>query len=365
MDGDSSTRRWARVCDSCRSAACTAYCRADAAYLCAGCDSRTHAANRVASRHERVWVCESCERAPAAVSCKADAAALCTACDVDIHSANPLARRHHRTPILPISGQLYSSPHESVHDREPGGAHEEDEDEDGDGDDEAASWLLLNPVKNSNQNNGYGYGGEVDEYLDLVGYNNSCNENQNEGQSIQLHQNLGKNEGDDSVVPVQFLAGDEQQQQQQQQQNLQLDLDMEFEESKAGYNYTASMSQSVSYSSMDASVVPDATAMTDISNSHVRPPKGTIDLFAGPPLQMMPAQFSPMDREARVLRYREKKKTRKFEKTIRYASRKAYAETRPRIKGRFAKRTDVEVEVHQMFSTTVMAESRYSIVPSF
>ncbi|KAL5220457.1 hypothetical protein ABZP36_025170 [Zizania latifolia] len=44
------------------------------------------------------------------------------------------------------------------------------------------------------------------------------------------------------------------------------------------------------------------------------------------------------DREARVRRYREKRKNRKFQKTIRYASRKAYAEARPRIKGRFVKR---------------------------
>lgn len=77
----------------------------------------------------------------------------------------------------------------------------------------------------------------------------------------------------------------------------------------------------------------------------------------------MPQQLTPMDREAKVLRYREKKKTRKFEKTIRYASRKAYAETRPRVKGRFAKRTDVEVD--QMLSTALMVESGYGIVPSF
>lgn len=44
------------------------------------------------------------------------------------------------------------------------------------------------------------------------------------------------------------------------------------------------------------------------------------------------------EREARVRRYREKRKNRKFQKTIRYASRKAYAEARPRIKGRFVKR---------------------------
>lgn len=41
------------------------------------------------------------------------------------------------------------------------------------------------------------------------------------------------------------------------------------------------------------------------------------------------------------LRYREKRKRRTFEKTIRYESRKAYAEVRPRIKGRFATKDEV------------------------
>lgn len=40
-------------------------------------------------------------------------------------------------------------------------------------------------------------------------------------------------------------------------------------------------------------------------------------------------------------RYREKRKRRTFEKTIRYESRKAYAEARPRIKGRFATKDEV------------------------
>lgn len=80
-----------------------------------------------------------------------------------------------------------------------------------------------------------------------------------------------------------------------------------------------------------------------------------------------------LDRQARVLRYREKKKNRKFEKTIRYASRKAYAETRPRIKGRFAKRTDGGAgadefdDVDGIFSGAefIAADSRYGVVPSF
>lgn len=75
-----------------------------------------------------------------------------------------------------------------------------------------------------------------------------------------------------------------------------------------------------------------------------------------------------MDREARVMRYKEKRKSRRFEKTIRYASRKAYAETRPRIKGRFAKRTDqLEVEAEGAYASVagMVMDGGYGIVPSF
>lgn len=76
--------------------------------------------------------------------------------------------------------------------------------------------------------------------------------------------------------------------------------------------------------------------------------------------EVVAVAVSGLDREARVLRYREKRKNRKFEKTIRYASRKAYAETRPRIKGRFAKRSELEVE-----SLLAADASSYGVVPTF
>nr|AER41648.1 CCT+motif+family+protein [Oryza punctata] len=44
-----------------------------------------------------------------------------------------------------------------------------------------------------------------------------------------------------------------------------------------------------------------------------------------------------VEREAKLMRYKEKRKKRCYEKQIRYASRKAYAEMRPRVRGRFAK----------------------------
>ncbi|KAM7509854.1 hypothetical protein LguiB_008729 [Lonicera macranthoides] len=45
------------------------------------------------------------------------------------------------------------------------------------------------------------------------------------------------------------------------------------------------------------------------------------------------------NREASVLRYKEKRRNRLFAKKIRYEVRKLNAEKRPRIKGRFVKRS--------------------------
>lgn len=45
-------------------------------------------------------------------------------------------------------------------------------------------------------------------------------------------------------------------------------------------------------------------------------------------------------REARVSRYREKRRKRLFSKKIRYEVRKLNAEKRPRMKGRFVKRAN-------------------------
>eukprot|EP00210_Caulerpa_lentillifera_P009199 g8770.t1 len=53
-------------------------------------------------------------------------------------------------------------------------------------------------------------------------------------------------------------------------------------------------------------------------------------------------------RRAKVARYLEKRKRRNWGHTIRYASRKAYAENRPRIKGRFARQEEVDALHRQL-----------------
>ncbi|GLT44457.1 hypothetical protein SLA2020_183670 [Shorea laevis] len=329
-----------KLCDSCKSATARLFCRADFAFLCVSCDSEVHAANKLASRHARVCVCEVCEQAPAHVTCKADAAALCVTCDRDIHSANPLARRHERVPVIPFCDSVSTVP------VKPNGAvsfldHRYFNEVDGEAnvsreEAEAASWLLPNPnqkaVESPDVNTGQYVFSEMDPYLDLdYGKVDPKIEAQEQNSS-----------GTDGVVPVQGKS------MQPPMVNDHFDLDFSGPKHFA-YGYAAQcVSHSVSSSSLDVGVVPDRSGMTDVSNPYGLGPESTAHKTM---------QLSSVDREARVLRYREKRKNRRFEKTIRYASRKAYAEMRPRIKGRFAKRSDVEADHSSIYG--------FGVVPSF
>ncbi|KAG5225153.1 hypothetical protein OIU77_005409 [Salix suchowensis] len=349
-----------KLCDSCKSATATLFCRADSAFLCISCDSKIHAANKLASRHARVPVCEVCEQAPAHFTCKADAAALCVTCDRDIHSANPLASRHERVPITPFfdssstahgGGTAVNLLEDRYFDEVDGGG--------GGGGDvsreeaEAESWLLPNPgggttkgMDGMDLNTGqFVFGSEMDPYLDLDPYVDP---------KVEVHEQNSSGTTD-GVVPVQSnklgfqvpaLVNDN--------CSFELDFSAGSKSFGGGYGYNSSLSQSVSSSSLDVGVVPDGSTLTDISNSY-----SSRSVSNGIESANQTVQLSAVDREARVLRYREKRKNRKFEKTIRYASRKAYAETRPRIKGRFAKRTDTEVEVDRS------SLYGFGVVPSF
>ncbi|CAH2079043.1 unnamed protein product, partial [Thlaspi arvense] len=48
-------------------------------------------------------MCDVCEKAPATVICCADEAALCPKCDVEIHAANKLASKHQRLHLNSLS----------------------------------------------------------------------------------------------------------------------------------------------------------------------------------------------------------------------------------------------------------------------
>ncbi|KAI4376337.1 hypothetical protein MLD38_014112 [Melastoma candidum] len=321
-----------RLCDACKSSASSIFCRADSAFLCLPCDSDIHAANKLASRHARIVLCQVCEQCPAVVTCKADAASLCASCDRDIHSANPLARKHLRVPVVPFFDSASFFRKSAGGDGCLGGADEEgigkEEEE------EAESWIVMDDAK--------GCGGGCEEEGVGIGEVKFEVADEEEEEEDAL----------DGVVPVgnvcMFGADGE---------VVGYGVGGKGFGYGFGYGYEGEFSYapghcfnpSVSSSSLDVGIVPDGgSVLTEVS----RPATSGVETVSQPVVAL-----SPVDREARVLRYREKRKNRKFEKTIRYASRKAYAETRPRIKGRFAKRSDIQAEAERLFG--------FGVVPSF
>ncbi|XP_075492495.1 zinc finger protein CONSTANS-LIKE 5-like [Primulina tabacum] len=349
----------AKPCDYCKSAAALLFCRPESAFMCMSCDSKVHN-SILALKHERVWMCEVCEQAPAAVTCKADAAALCVTCDNDIHCANPLARRHERSPVLPFydtaesmllktsttAASAFPAPTSNSTDRLDSFITQNSYITD--------SRVSANPIPATKFL-------DNSRFVKPVEFLFSGSDQFFDFDSFQIpSQPCG-----DSVVPVQtttkppvtaHLADN----------SPEIQFDIDFKKSNIT-SYTnsyknPSLSRSISSSTMEVGVVPDGSTLSETSYPFARTVP-SVDLSGN-----QGTQVADMDREARVLRYREKKKNRKFEKTIRYASRKAYAETRPRIKGRFVKRTDSEPYINRFFgsgSGNFIIDARYGVVPTF
>lgn len=362
-----------RSCDSCRVAAALLFCKHDSLFLCGPCDAKVHPPTSY-PRHERVWVCEVCEQAPAVVTCKADAAALCSSCDHDIHSANPLSRRHERVPVTPfldsptttrtttttpssaflVPDNLDAVPTPNLINDTAEELHQDDAD----------TWLIPNPSSTFLYNDS-----------DILNFSYGCTDletppqfqQQESKPAIVVDERRTTYAFTDSVVPSQShgnnssnftINGAATDTSSLFENCFNIDFTQPNKHHKKNHHhnttsplFSSTSSFNYSVSSSDIGVVPDgnATSMSsEVSYTFAKSTAGD----GGAPV---------MDREARVLRYREKRKNRKFEKTIRYASRKAYAETRPRVKGRFAKRTDKIETSENDFAVDI----GYGVVPAF
>lgn len=92
-------------CDVCEKAPATLICCADEAALCASCDIEIHAANKLASKHQRLLLqclsnklprCDICQEKAAFIFCVEDRALFCRECDEPIHVAGTLSGDHQR-----------------------------------------------------------------------------------------------------------------------------------------------------------------------------------------------------------------------------------------------------------------------------
>ncbi|KAK4767939.1 hypothetical protein SAY87_003080 [Trapa incisa] len=288
-----------RTCDLCKSGVCMFFCHDHLAYLCILCDQQVHSFNSASpQQHKRVWLCNLCEKAPADLICDADAAFLCKSCDDEIHSANMLAQRHVRVPVRSVPCVASEPEHDDQlfdfgtaifgHD-----ACEEINE------DVTDSWLLLYP-----------------DFPD-------------ENISPEYQPQENSNHLDNAISGLEETR--------QQQDELVQDV------------YIKDMLNQQTVLDLVTGIPQKLVSSMATSNSRAMSLVGASQIFlADPPI--IPYQITPMNREARVLRYREKKRARKYAKKIRYASRKAYAESRPRVKGRFASKFEIELQVNQMFS---------------
>ncbi|XP_058095454.1 B-box zinc finger protein 22-like isoform X2 [Magnolia sinica] len=92
-------------CNACERAEASVLCCADEAALCWACDQKIHAANKLASKHQRVPLsnsssqmprCDICQETAGYFFCLEDRALLCRKCDVAIHTANSYVSAHQR-----------------------------------------------------------------------------------------------------------------------------------------------------------------------------------------------------------------------------------------------------------------------------
>ncbi|KAF5742743.1 hypothetical protein HS088_TW09G00803 [Tripterygium wilfordii] len=105
-------------CDVCEKAPATVICCADEAALCQKCDVEVHAANKLASKHQRLHLqclsnklprCDICQEKAAFIFCVEDRALFCKDCDERIHPAGNLSANHQRFLATGIQVALSSS----------------------------------------------------------------------------------------------------------------------------------------------------------------------------------------------------------------------------------------------------------------
>ncbi|XP_074571344.1 zinc finger protein CONSTANS-LIKE 3-like [Curcuma longa] len=286
--------------------------------------------------------CDACGLSPAILHCRADAAFLCGACDATVHGANGLASRHARAWLCQVceaapavvicksdAATLCATCDADVH--------------------------AANPLARRHQR------APISPFLGPAGSSRASSLHDDASAYSLLHQ---------EATPAQFFFSDA-------DADAYLDLDYatsDQDEVKTVNRAIPSYLLSPGCSYFDLNVTeskpePDVVfCHSESSEAAVVPDVSQVPSAATAGLPFTDSAMAHAEREARLMRYREKRKSRRFEKTIRYASRKAYAEARPRVKGRFVKR--VEAEVDRIYSSAaeavaaLMADDDYGVVPS-
>ncbi|XP_051214332.1 zinc finger protein CONSTANS-LIKE 13 [Lolium perenne] len=357
------------ACDYCSEARAAVYCRADSARLCLPCDRLVHAANAVCSRHARAPLCAACLSAGAVF--RSSAGFLCSNCDfgrardaggplgsdrctVQPYTGRPTA--HDLAALLGVPDfekpkaaradegwwDIWDEPHvfsmedlivptTSVHGFQPlvtPSSPKNQSSPDGKANEEVIKQLRelaeadggggqIAPREEAEQAPHQLPSWTPSQYIDENG--NFAVENNHEVTTMPTpgYENGGWNNGNYHAL------------------NDACKTEYEHEQAPVS-SAEACLSSFVQMSELcpsmsNGSVMDDSHQANPSSGMPVQafPKRGTFDVVAGP------------ERDIVISRYKEKRRTRRFDKQVRYESRKARADSRLRIKGRFAKANQI------------------------
>ncbi|XP_073286292.1 zinc finger protein CONSTANS-LIKE 10-like isoform X2 [Primulina huaijiensis] len=305
------------LCDFCGEQRSFVYCRSDAACLCLSCDRNVHSANGLSRRHSRTLVCERCNSQPAFVRCIEENISLCQNCDWMEHVGSSTTHVHKKQEVNCYSGCPSAT-------------------------ELSAIWWFLLDSKNEK---GKVYMSITDNKpKDFLGPQQKDNvrDASLEAEDSDLH----TEDLDKSVIQMDSLSPllDPKIHNMVQAPGVSQST-MPKESSVGGVNVTLpACSNAASVDSVISCMTePNKCFAGEISAAGYQDCGVSSSLIMGEPpwCPLVPENSLPSSsRTDAVMRYKEKKKTRKFEKKVRYESRKARADVRRREKGRFIKAGD-------------------------
>ncbi|CAF2160383.1 unnamed protein product [Brassica rapa] len=297
-------------CEFCGERAAVLFCRADTAKLCLPCDQHVHTANLLSKKHVRSQICDNCGNEPVSVRCFTDNLVLCQDCDWDVHGSCSVSDAHVRSALEGFSGCPSALELAALLGVDLGGRKEENEGPTMESFGmQLDSWVtgsnvlqeLVVPVPKettSFRKRGSSCCGRYKQVLckqleEL--FNNGDNDGDGEGEG-------GGEAREGLMVP---------------EMPERMGRARDAEEINSGGEVIQQ---------------PPTTSFTSLLLNADNPSASS----AG-----RTTQIWDFNRDNAMQRYKEKRKTRsRYDKTIRYESRKATADTRLRVKGRFVKATE-------------------------
>ncbi|XVF44529.1 hypothetical protein PTKIN_Ptkin02bG0131200 [Pterospermum kingtungense] len=374
------------LCDFCRRVRAVVYCKSDSAQLCLRCDGCVHSANLLSRRHARSLLCEKCNSQSALVRCLDEKLSLCQDCDWNGNGCSTLGHRREALncytgcPSLAEFRRIWSSVLDAS---SPGTC-------DADPCPKLKPWMEPSFLTSSTNENYMPYCRDQEPHFseelnmpmgntDLKDFkvpdgDDLCERlNMNDVQLIFetadeifgcLHSQSRcqfENVGTDCILTEKTLLATES------DGPIENTLEasssaqhqcMPLPSSQVGGSASMMAAMTVTFNCMlmnpgcnrninlgyAVGQIPSTIALSLSSIAGENSPADYQDCGLSPalltgesPWELNLEASCPQARDKAKMRYNEKKKTRTFGKQIRYASRKARADTRKRVKGRFVK----------------------------